>query len=165
MGTTRIIRHVGGEIRSFDGDRVMGVFLGKSKNTSAAKAALHINYFFGHILKPIAEDFYKHRNLSLSQGVGIDTSETMVVRSGIRNNNDLVWVGRAPNVAAKLSAIREVGYSSYISEAVFNLLHESSKYGGTPRRSMWERRAWGKGVPYGVGIVYRSNWYWPVSNT
>src|SRR5437763_4378013 len=30
MGTTRIIRHVGGEIRSFDGDRVMGVFLGKS---------------------------------------------------------------------------------------------------------------------------------------
>jgi len=27
MGTTRIIRALGGEIRSFDGDRVMGVFI------------------------------------------------------------------------------------------------------------------------------------------
>src|SRR5580658_1250578 len=40
LGTTKIIKAQGGEIRSFDGDRVMGVFMGNFKNTSAAKAAL-----------------------------------------------------------------------------------------------------------------------------
>ena len=38
------------------------------------------------------------------QSVGIDTSELFVARTGIRRANDLVWVGRAANHAAKLSA-------------------------------------------------------------
>src|SRR2546425_1046149 len=33
---SRVIRAEGGYIRSFDGDRVMGVFLGEYKNTTAA---------------------------------------------------------------------------------------------------------------------------------
>lgn len=57
MGTTRIIRDVGGEIRSFDGDRVMGVFFEGAKNTAAAEAALKINYFFKYILIPSFTSF------------------------------------------------------------------------------------------------------------
>ena len=34
---TRLIIHNGGEIRSFDGDRVMGIFIKGAKNTAAAK--------------------------------------------------------------------------------------------------------------------------------
>jgi class 3 adenylate cyclase len=45
LGITRIIRACDGQIRSFDGDRVMGVFIGNHKNTNAAKAALKIKYF------------------------------------------------------------------------------------------------------------------------
>jgi hypothetical protein len=41
-------------------------------------------------------------------------------RAGIRNNNDLVWIGRAPSLAAKLSDIREPRYSVYINEAYSN---------------------------------------------
>ncbi len=160
MGTTRIIRAMGGEIRSFDGDRVMGVFFEGNKNTSAALSALKVNYFFRNILTPAFTGFYPGRSLKLSQTAGVDTSATRVIRTGIRNNNDLVWVGRAPNVAAKLSAIREDGYSSYLSEAVFNGMLDDGKFGGNPRRLMWERRTWAKGEPYGVGIVYRSNWTW-----
>lgn len=160
MGTTRIIRSLDGEIRSFDGDRVMGVFFKGAKNTNAAEAALKINYFFSKILIPAFTTFYKDRGLSLSQCTGVDTSKVMVVRSGVRNNNDLVWVGRAPNVAAKLSAIREPGYSSYISERVFNSMADQGKYGGNPRRLMWESRLWAKGKEYGVESVYRSNWTW-----
>ena len=37
---SRLIRASDGEVRSFDGDRVMGVFIGKTKNTSAVKCAL-----------------------------------------------------------------------------------------------------------------------------
>lgn len=83
----------------------------------------------------------------------------MVVRSGIRNNNDLVWVGRAPNVAAKLSGIRD-GYATYITKNVFDVLLDSSKYGGVARELMWESRIWSAGKPYGVETVYRSNWTW-----
>jgi len=160
MGTTRIIRAIGGEIRSFDGDRVMGVFFAGAKNTAAAKAALKINYFFKDILVPAFVGFYQYRTLSLSQTVGVDTSKVMAVRSGIRSNNDLVWIGRAPNVAAKLSGIREPGYASYLSGDAFDAMLDDSKYGGNPRRMMWEQRKWEKGEPYGVGTVYRSNWWW-----
>jgi adenylate cyclase len=159
-GTTRIIRSLGGEIRSFDGDRVMGVFIDGAKNTAAAEAALKINYFFTQILEPEFREFYSSRNLNLSQTVGVDTSKVMVVRSGIRKNNDLVWVGRAPNIAAKLSAIREEGYSSYISETVFNIMLDGSKYSGAPPQVMWEGRSWPNGKTYGVGTVYRSSWWW-----
>jgi class 3 adenylate cyclase len=160
MGTTRIIRDVGGDIRSFDGDRVMGIFFGKRKNTEATQAALKINYFFTYILMPAFTNFYKSSTLSLAQAVGIDTSKVMTVRAGIRNNNDLVWIGRAPNVAAKLSAIRESGYSSYLSETVFDRMLDESKYGGRPRQLMWEKRSWAAGTSYGVGTVYRSGWWW-----
>jgi adenylate cyclase len=138
----------------------MGVFFKGAKNTAAAEAALKINYFFKKILQPAFTEFYAARTLSLSQGVGVDTSRAMVVRTGIRNNNDLVWIGRAPNVAAKLSAIREYGYSSYISESVFNAMLDSSKFGGGDNRLMWEERTWDTGKAYGVGTVYRSNWTW-----
>lgn len=38
----RLLRHFEGEIRSFDGDRVMAIFMGKSKNTDAVRAAFAI---------------------------------------------------------------------------------------------------------------------------
>jgi adenylate cyclase len=160
MGTTRIVRSLRGEVRSFDGDRVMAVFLEGAKNTAAAEAALKINYFFSNILRPAFTSFYVSRSLSLKQTVGVDTSEVRVVRSGIRNNNDLVWVGRAPNIAAKLSSIREDGFASYISKTVFDAMLDDSKYGGNPRRLMWESRTWANGAAYGVKSVYRSNWTW-----
>src|SRR5688572_29134861 len=40
----RLVKHNGGAVRSFDGDRVMGVFVGGSKNTKAAKCALQMKY-------------------------------------------------------------------------------------------------------------------------
>ena len=165
MGTTRIIRSLKGEVRSFDGDRVMAVFLEGAKNTNAAEAALKISYFFSEILRPAFATFYKYQSLNLTQTVGIDTSEVRVVRSGIRNNNDLVWVGRAPNIAAKLSSIREPGYSTYITQAVFDVMAESSKtsnkdFGNPPNTLMWELRSWSRGVPYGVQNIYRSGWWW-----
>jgi adenylate cyclase len=163
MGTTRIIRALRGEVRSFDGDRVMGVFMEGNKNTAAAEAALKINYFFINILRPAFMSFYTARSLALTQTVGIDTSRVLVVRSGIRNNNDLVWVGRAPNVAAKLSAIRE-GYATYITKTVFDNMLDGSKIShadfAPPNTLMWESRSWNTGKAYGAETVYRSNWWW-----
>ncbi len=163
-GTTRLIKAAGGEIRSFDGDRVMGIFLGDFKNTSAATAALRINYFFRGVLEPAFLSFYprlKTSPFTFAQSVGIDTSPVRAVRAGVRNDNDLVWVGRAPNIAAKLSGIREQGYSTYITQAVFDKLNTCARlYNG---QQLWERRSWAKGKPYGTEAVYRSSWWFKPS--
>jgi class 3 adenylate cyclase len=157
--SSRIIRARGGEIRSFDGDRVMGIFLGPLKNTSAAKCALNINYAFTEIIKRRLEARYPQlgTDYDLAHCVGVDTSEVLVVRGGVVNNNDLVWVGRAPNVAAKLSGLREPEYHSFITAAVYNKMQENIKI-SPDGQSMWEQRPW-NGVQ-GVNRIYRSSWWW-----
>lgn len=155
IGACRIIRDEGGEITAFDGDRVMAVFIGATKNSSATKAALRINYIV-HELNKLIKEQYPKTTYSLNHCVGIDTSQLFIARTGIRNSNDLVWVGRAANYAAKLSAIGESEYQSYITEDVYSKLTDSSKFGGNPRKNMWEKRTW---TAMGISI-YRSSWWW-----
>jgi len=151
--STRIIRLNGGEVRSFDGDRVMGVFIGDSKNSSAAKAGLQINYAVKKIIRPALKSQYSSTEYTIRHTVGIDTSEMLVVRGGIRNNNDLVWVGSAANHAAKMNSLSS-DYPTRITKAVFDKLSDQSKYGGKPRRMMWTSADW-NGKP-----IYRSTWDW-----
>lgn len=128
--SVRIIRSYGGEIRSFDGDRVMGVFIGKMKNTNATKAAREIFYTVEHILGPKAvKKFASVRNngIKLKNCVGIDCGDARAVRAGIRNSNDLIWIGRAPSLAAKLSDVRNYANCVYISEASYKVLDNSAK--------------------------------------
>jgi adenylate cyclase len=95
-------------------------------------------------------------NYELAHCVGVDTSEVLVVRGGVVNHNDLVWVGRAPNVAAKLSGVREDSYHSFITAAVYHKLDNNLKFSedGT---YIWEQRTWN--AVDGVNRVYRSNWF------
>lgn len=62
----------------------------------------------------------------------------MVVRAGVRDDNDLVFIGSAPNLAAKLSEIRNSPYHSYVPHTVFRMLNEKAKT-STQGRPMWER--------------------------
>jgi len=158
---SRVIRDQGGYIRSFDGDRVMAVFLGNYKNTSATKVALMINWVVLNMVKPRIETTYtalKQGGYVLTHCVGIDVSEVLVVRAGIRNNNDLVWIGRAPNIAAKLANVRQAPHNSFVTKSVFDVLHDEAKYGGNPRRLMWESCTWNPPPSPGVDTVYRSEW-------
>lgn len=129
----RIIRHHGGEIRSFDGDRVMGIFKGDSPNTSAANCARKIDWVVTNLINPKAKEKFKsiqNNDITIKHCVGIDTSEARAVRSGIRNNNDLIWIGKAPGFAAKLSDIREYPYEVYISKESYNKLADTAKKDG-----------------------------------
>ena len=90
--------------------------------------------------------------------IGIDTSRVLACRIGVRNDNDLVWVGRAANYAAKLSNLNE-GYPIYITGSVFDRLNESAKVGGDPQKSMWEERSW---TSMNKMRIYRSNWMWRI---
>ena len=133
---SKIIRARGGTITAYDGDRVMGVFLGDNKNSAAAKSALQINWATKNIVNARIKKKYPKTSLVVNQRVGVDTSKLFVARTGIRGSNDLVWVGNAANNAAKMAALKTT-YPSYITAAVYGMLHESSKMGGSPKRNMW----------------------------
>jgi class 3 adenylate cyclase len=156
VSACRVIRANGGEITAFDGDRVMAVYIGNTKNTSAAKTALQISYVVSQIINPKIAAKYPDQRYQIRHVVGVDTSKLFVARTGIRGSNDLVWVGRAANYAAKLSSINEPGYSSYITHDVFKKLMDIAKYGGSEKELMWEARNFEK---QGISI-HRSNWWW-----
>lgn len=154
----KLIRHNNGVITAFDGDRVMAVFIGDFKNSSAAKCALQINYVVQDIINKTIKEIYPATGFQIQQAVGIDNSDLFIARTGIRGSNDLVWVGRAANYAAKLCSLREGSYTSFITEGVFSRLSADTKYGygGDPLKPMWEKIMW-----HDQGIaIYRSNWWW-----
>lgn len=152
----RIIRAEGGAITAFDGDRVMAVYTGETPNTNAARTALKINYAVTKIINPQLRAVYKNKgDFEVRQAVGIDKSELFVAQTGIRGSNDLVWVGRAANYAAKLCSLRQADYTSWITEDVYNTMTDNAKI-GSDGRNMWEKRTWtAKNM-----TVYRSNWTW-----
>lgn len=152
----RIIRSEGGEITAFDGDRVMAVFIGESKNSSAARAALKINYAIPKVVNRLLAAAYPNTQFRIDFSVGIDSSKVLVARTGIRGSNDLVWVGNAANLAAKLCSLRDDNKRIWITERVFNRLSKETKYGGSDDRLMWKLHTWNE---YGIN-VYSSTWHW-----
>ena len=152
----KITSSEGGTITAYDGDRIMATFLGNSKNTSAARAALKINYAVQKIINPAIKVQYPNSTYTVKQTVGIDTSPLFVARTGIRGSNDLVWVGRAANYAAKLCDLSP-DYPTRITDSVYKNLHESLRF--TDGRAMWEAQSW---TAMSGQTIYRSTWWWPL---
>lgn len=153
---SRIIRDKGGKIRSFDGDRVMGIFIGDSKNSSAAIAALNISWAVSKVINPELKSKWPDFKWTMSHGVGIDSGDAFLVRGGVYGQNDIVSVGGAPNIAAKLSEVRD-GHYTYISDRVYNSLSDDAKFANGS--NMWLKQ----GVKsYGGSSVtyYGSSYYW-----
>ena len=153
----KIIRSKGGVITSYDGDRIMAVYIGDSKNSSAAETALKINYTVTKIINPLIKKHYPTTSYRVKQVVGIDTSDLFVARTGIRGSNDLVWVGRSANYAAKLCSLSPE-YPSRITETVYNKLNKSAKY-SSDGKLMWEAAKW---TDMNNMKIYRSTWWWKI---
>ena len=155
----RLIKANKGTITSFDGDRVMGVFVGKDKNSRAVQTGLQINWVVTNVVNPKATSHFSSIGASgfdIAHGVGIDTGEVLTVRAGQRGANDLVWVGRAPNVAAKLSDIADSNYPTYIHNDVYVDLSTQAKL--SQGKNMWHQASTTVG---GTSIVvYKSSYLW-----
>lgn len=149
----RIITSEGGVITSYDGDRVMGVFIGDSKNSTAARVGLKINWAVRHIIQPKMKETYNTDHV-VKHTVGIDTSDLFVARTGIRGSNDLVWVGRSANYAAKLSDLTP-DIPTWITKAVYDSLEERSKY--SKGVDMWKQYKW---TQQNDEAVYGSTYEW-----
>lgn len=151
----KVIRSNSGVITAFDGDRVMAVYIGGGKESAAAKTGLQINWAVEKIINPeIAAKGYD-TPYAIKQVVGVDVSQLFVAKTGIRGANDLVWVGRAANYAAKLSG--ESGVATWITADIYNALDNSVKF-GQGGQNMWTAR-----TANSIGATaYASSWIWSI---
>jgi len=100
---SKLITMNDGVIEAYDGDRVMGVFLGARKETRAVIAALQLHRAMTEIVNPqFHRRYMDHQDLRYT--VGIDASDLLVCKAGVRGDSDLIWVGAAANYAAKLNS-------------------------------------------------------------
>lgn len=156
----RILRHQGGEIRSFDGDRVMAIFMGDDKETRAVRAALAINWAVIDVIRPAIERSWSDgkKISNINHGIGIDTGEALIVRGGVRDNNDLISIGQAPNRAAKLSEKRDT-FPLTITGPVFDAMSADVAYADNVL--MWQKQQ----VRNGAGTLdtlFRSHYRWAI---
>ena len=150
--SAKCIRAEGGTITAYDGDRIMAVFIGERMCTRAARAALKTRWAEYQIIRPRLRTQYPTIEYVPAHVTGIDVSPLFVAKTGVRGANDLVWVGKAANYAAKLSSL-ESGYT-YLTHRVFDRLASDIKtYNGS---NVWEARTWN----WNKTRIYRSNWRW-----
>lgn len=151
------IRNNGGVITSFDGDRVMAVFIGNCKCSNSAKTALQIKFIVTRINEEIAKE---HPNdlFVINYAVGVDVSNLFVVKTGIWGDNYLAWIGNAANTAAKLSEIRNRSARSFITKRMFERLNDESKFSinNNEKKCMWNRSE----LEILGQTIYESNWNW-----
>lgn len=156
---SRILRYKGGEIRSFDGDRVMAIFMGPDKETNAVRAALGINWALNEVIRPAIEKTWNDgtKFSSVSHGIGIDSGESLIVRGGVRDNNDLISIGEAPNKAAKLSEVRD-SYELSITQAVYEAMSNEVAY-TNDNVPMWKSMQL-RNEDGGQDKIFRSSYWW-----
>lgn len=151
-----VIRAEGGTITAYDGDRVMAIFTGKTKNTSAVKCAMKITFAVNEIIQPALRNQYPDKDVIVGHIVGIDTSRLRTARTGVRGDNDLVWIGRAANYAAKLTSV--AGKTIWITKSVYDKMHESVKYSNG--QDMWTQYTWND---MNKITIYGTTYQWPIA--
>ncbi|MFC4613082.1 adenylate/guanylate cyclase domain-containing protein [Streptomyces maoxianensis] len=159
----RVIRNRDGHIRSFDGDRVMGIFVGANKEGRAVRTALEITYATDKLVRPALErrlPSLSRQGFELCHVSGVASGPVFIARAGVYNHNDLISIGTAANVAAKLSDIRETPqYRTYITRSLYDVMPNDCAV--TDGTVMWQAHR----VPVNGKqlAVCRSSWEWSVS--
>lgn len=133
----KIVKRLGGEPRSFDGDSLLVFFQGTKIDdlNKAVRAAMEINYIFsdkdgvGTLLKKYTEIDY---------GIGIDDGEVYCTKVGIGgagDNKDLFWIGNSVNKSTRLSDLGKTPNNIYITKRVYDMLEDEFKF--TEATTQW----------------------------
>lgn len=152
----KIIKAESGVITAYDGDRIMAVFIGDRQCTNAALAALKINHAVRHIINPAIRAQYP-TDYVVQHAVGIDRSTIRVARTGVRGDNDLVWVGRAANYAAKLTALPTEQRQVWMTWDVYQ--HLEPWVVQDSGQAVWTADQW---KAMGNYPIYGSSWTCPI---
>lgn len=136
----RIIRSEQGEVTAYDGDRVMAIFSGEMKNTRAVRAAMKIHHAVKTIINLKMKAVYKSTDFVVQHVIGVDTSQLRAARIGVRGYNDIVWIGRAANYAAKLTSLSDKPI--WITKDVYDMIADEVKIHSQTKNDMWTPRRW-----------------------
>ncbi|WP_409436477.1 adenylate/guanylate cyclase domain-containing protein [Mycobacterium sp. SMC-14] len=146
---SRVLRDRGGEIRSFDGDRVMAIFIGDDAANNAVDAALRVTWVVDTVVhdelltyNKSYRDEWVDSDWRVRHRTGIDLGTAFIVRAGVRGHNDLVSIGSPPNVAAKLSDYKGSGrtiITNYVWDKLSydNCFSKDSSSTSDEVKSMW----------------------------
>jgi class 3 adenylate cyclase len=156
--SAKLIRSEGGVITAYDGDRIMAIYLGETPSGNAIRTAFKIKWACDNIIQPKLKAQYPSTEYTVSHTCGIDHSPIMAAKTGVRGANDLVWVGRAANYAAKLSN-EDSATPTWITADVYNRILDWAKFGGSPPRDMWTPKLW---TSMDNQLVYCSSWHWSI---
>lgn len=161
-GCVRIVTTNGGVVRSFNGDGMLALFVGDRRADNAVKAAMQMKWFVQMILWPKFNGYFaanqtaRGARLDFSFGAGIDDGDIYAVRVGIRGTNDVAWVGRCTNTAAKLSNVLHRPHNIAVTRLVYGQLAASRKL--SSGKPMWTAdEQWGEFG--GVKRAYRTTSY------
>jgi adenylate cyclase len=149
---SRAIRRYDGDIRSFDGDRVMGVFTGNNYIENATRAALLIN---GLMINSAIPKLMRRWNFNtlyrIAYGCGVDFGQIHVIKAGIRSYNDLVFLGMPTINAAKLAQERHLGLPVLITKNIFSQIQGTALWRTDSGQPAWRPSysAKVKGLIYG----------------
>ena len=133
MEAAKIVHALGGVCHSYDGDRIMAVFHTNQGPTQAVLAAFYINAVMELSVIPHCQ---KSFGISPQHAIGIDAGKALAVKSGLPRpgvahnmGNDVSYVGKAANYAARNSGIRindehgiDKQYRIYVSDEAFQVI-------------------------------------------
>lgn len=124
----KIIKSEGGDVVAYDGDRVMAVFLNEDRVDRAIRVAFKISFIVDRVINPTFFAIYKQDHRPLKHTVGIDAGKVLVAKTGVRDDNDLVWIGPAANYAAKLNSFDGLdgAYPTRITTEAYALILDKS---------------------------------------
>jgi adenylate cyclase len=128
-GAVRVINRNDGRVRSFNGDGMLALFVGDNRSNNATMAAFQIKWFVSDVLRPKFNRLFdgnegaRGQRLGFDIGCGLDDGDIYAVRVGIRGTNDVAWVGRCTNTAAKLSNALSGGHNIGVTRAVYSRLN------------------------------------------
>ncbi|MBM3210343.1 adenylate/guanylate cyclase domain-containing protein [Candidatus Saccharibacteria bacterium] len=162
-GAVRIINQNNGQVRSFNGDGMLAIFIGASKDDHAVKAAMQLKYFVNNILEPKFRSYFANNMgalggaLNFSIGIGIDEGTIYAVRVGIKGTNDVAWIGRCTNTSAKLSGVAD---AIAITDSVYKKLSNTRIFSNGVHMWSGEVRQFFGGVER---IIRATTYHWKIT--
>lgn len=136
----KLIRFEGGVITAYDGDRIMGIFVCADACDRAARTAHRLYWIVSNVINSAIASRYPNTSFKVRHSVGIDRSCIRSVRTGVRGDNDIVWVGSSANHAAKLTTLGS-NPPTWITQPVYEAL-SAQLLTSTEGGPVWEPRLW-----------------------
>ncbi|WP_435206986.1 adenylate/guanylate cyclase domain-containing protein [Micromonospora sp. bgisy143] len=135
-GSVRIVEGSSGTVADFNGDGMIVLFAGADRTERAFRAASQIRWFLTEVLRPRfakyfeSDQFLKARIEEFDAGCGLDDGLVLIGRVGSEGFNDIAWVGRCVNTAAKACKLAGSSKPIIATHEVYERL-DTSTFAGT----------------------------------